>query len=341
VTAVVVVAAVLVLAGTGHGGRVALPLGASRPTRPAEDQSTTLPRFGRGEAVEYDDVGDPYVLSVPGGIPGDRSERYVLFWTTDWRSNVPTAVSPDHVHWTRVADSLPVLPSWAVPSRTMTWGPSAQKVPGGWALYFSTLDAANRLECIGAAFSRSPIGPYLDRSSRPLICQAHLGGDIDPSVVRVGPHGSALVWKSNGNAAHRPVGIWSQRLSSSGLTVTGSARRLIGADEPWEHGIVEGPALLAATHGGWWLFYSGGSWRSTSYATGVAWCATVTGPCRTSAHPVLVGQSAAVSPGGLDTFRDGHGRLWASYSVFPSRPANAEQALAEDRVLEIAPVLSH
>jgi beta-xylosidase len=340
---VVAVVAAVVLAGPARTGGHSSAAPAWR-TAAADGvltgEPSALPSFGAGRAVEYDDVGDPFVLSVPGGIPGDRADRYVLFWTTDWRSNVPTAVSSDMVHWHRVADGLPVLPSWAVPSRTMTWGPSAQKVPGGWDLYFSTLDASNHLECIGSAFSTSPIGPYTDRSSSPLVCQRGLGGDIDPSVVHDG-RDSVLVWKSNGNAAHRPVGIWTQRLSPSGLQVAGRAHRLLGAGETWEHGIVEGPSLLAASHGGWWLFYSGGSWRSDTYDTGVAWCATVVGPCHPSKGPVLSSRAAAVSPGGLDTFRDAHGRLWASYSVFPGRPANSQAAVAEDRVLEIAPVLSH
>jgi beta-xylosidase len=300
-----------------------------------------LPRLGSPQAVEFDDVGDPFVLPVPGGIPGDPSVRYVLFWTTDWRSNVPTAVSTDAVHWHRIADSLPTLPTWAVPSRTMTWGPSARPVPGGWVLYFSTLDAADDRECIGSAFSTDPVGPYVDTSKTPLICQGALGGSIDPSVVADGHGGSALVWKSDGNAAGRPVSIWEQSLSPSGRALSGPRHRLIGAGEPWEHGNVEGPALLAASHGGWWLFYAGGYWQSNTYDSGVAWCATLAGPCRVSPHPWLVGTASAVSPGGLDTFAGPGGRLWASYSVFPGRPANTRAAMAEDRVLEIAPVLSH
>jgi hypothetical protein len=66
------------------------------------------------------------------------------------------------------------------------------------------------------------------------------------------------------------------------------------------------------------------------------------GPCRkTAVAPLLASTPTAVSPGGFDTFVDAHGKLWASYSAFPSAPANARRAMAENRVLEIAPVLSH
>lgn len=75
----------------------------------------------------------------------------------------------------------------------------------------------------------------------------------------------------------------------------------------------------------------------------MARCATIARPCRktTTTAPLLASTPTAVSPGGLDTFTDGEGRLWASYSAFPSQPANAQAAMAENRVLEIAPVLSH
>jgi len=314
--------------------------GAAVSARPAPPGA--LPELGRAQVVERDDVGDPFILPVPAGIPGDRADRYVLFWTTDWQSNVPTAVSPDMVHWHRIADSLPVLPSWALPNRTMTWGPSAVAVPGGWVLYFSTEAAASHLECIGAAFSQNPAGPYVDASPAPLVCQPPLGGSIDPSVVRDAAGGLHLVWKTDGNATGAPVNIWEEQLTANGQSMTGQPVRLLGPDRAWQQGIIEGPAMLADTRGGWWLFYSGGTWQSNTYDTGVAWCAALSGPCRdTSDGPLLGSTPTAVSPGGLDTFVANNGTLWASYSAFPSAPANARAAMAEDRVLEIAPVLSH
>ena len=332
-SAAVAGAAVLALAGWavyGGGSRV-----------PAARSLGTLPRLGPAMGVEYDDVGDPYVLTVPGG--GGRNGGYVLFWTTDWQSNVPTAVSTDLRHWTRVADALPVLPKWALPSISLTWAPSAQAVPGGWVLYYSTEDAALNVECIGAAFSTRPAGPYTDRSPRPLVCQPGLGGSIDPSVVRAGSGPDRyLVWKNDGNAAGRPSGIWEQQLTPQGMVLAGPAHRLIGATQPWEEGIVEGPAMLADSQGGYWLFFSGGRWQSDTYGTGLWWCAAISGPCRPSrAGPFLSSTAGAVSPGGFDTFTDLSGRLWASWSAFPSAPAGARAAMAENRVLEIAPVLSH
>ena len=299
------------------------------------------PRLGPAVPVEYDDVGDPYVLTVPSS--DSQPAEYVLFWTTDWQSNVPTAVSTDLHHWHRVADGLPVLPRWAAPSISLTWAPAAQAVAGGWVLYFSTEDRALGVECIGAAFSTDPAGPYNDRSGRPLVCQPDQGGSIDPSVVRAasGPT-RYLVWKNDGNSSRAPVAIWEQKLSPDGMHLLGTRQRLIEATQRWEDGIVENPAMLADTRGGYWLFFSGGRWQSTTYGTGVWWCATVSGPCSaTSAAPFLASTAGAVSPGGFDTFYDLTGRLWGSWSVFPAAPATAREAMAENRVLEIAPVTSH
>ena len=331
-----VVAAVLLmtLVGLAAGEDPASSAPAAGPDHP--------PRLGAARVVDLDDVGDPFILPVRAGTRVDPAARYVLFWTTDWESNVPTAVSADLAHWRRIADALPVLPSWAAPQRTMTWAPSALQVTGGWVLYFSTQERVSGKQCIGAAFAADPAGPYRDPSATPLVCQRSLGGSIDPGVVRDDAGRLSLLWKNDGNAGRSPVSLWQQPLAADGRSVTGRAHRLLVADQRWQHGIVEGPAMLAATTGGWWLFYSAGLWQSNTYDTGVAWCATVAGPCRaTAAGPLLASTPTAVSPGGLDTFTDSAGKLWATYSAFPNAPADARAAMAMNRVLRIAPVLSH
>ncbi|HET9691320.1 MAG TPA: glycoside hydrolase family 43 protein [Acidimicrobiales bacterium] len=317
-----------------------------------------LPRLGTSVAVEVDDpdlndMGDPVVVAVPAGVGGLTAPGYAVAWTTDWSANVPVAVSTDLRHWRRVPDALPRLPRWAAvvapPGRwheppgvsTMTWGPTIRQVGGSWVLWFATESAATHTECIGVATAPGPLGPYASTAAAPLVCQPALGGDIDPSVITVPGGGLALVWKNDGNAVGAPVGIWEQRLTRGGTAVAGAPVRLLGADAAWEHGIVEGPAMLAASHGGYWLFFSGGTWQSNTYDTGVAWCATVAGPCRdVSPRPLLASTPTAVSPGGLDTFVDHAGRLRAAYSAFPSAPADARAAMASPRVLELAPVLS-
>lgn len=346
---------------------VGLALACVADTRGGDPRSPTagrlalaLPVLGDSHPIgaadrSLEDIGDPFVLPVAGGVGGDPRPTYVVYWTTDWLANVPTAVSHDLVHWRRIDDALPTLPSWAEtvhpPPRwsapagvsTMTWGPTVTPTTGGWLMYYSTRSAADRTQCLGVAFSTSATGPFVDSSSAPLLCQPGLGGDIDPAVVATAAGGGhVLLWKNDGNSSGVPVSIWEQPLTADGRATSGSPVRLIAADQPWEHGIVEGPAMLPDSTGGWWLFYSGGTWQSDTYDTGVARCATVSGPCRKPVTaPLLASVPTAVSPGGLDTFVDFTGTLQASYSAFPRQPADARAAMASPRVLEIAPILSH
>jgi hypothetical protein len=69
-------------------------------------------------------VADPYILPVSTDAVGlattgqatlqsMSATRYLRFWTTDRRSNVPAAVSANLVGWMQLPDALPIMPSWA------------------------------------------------------------------------------------------------------------------------------------------------------------------------------------------------------------------------------------
>ncbi len=299
----------------------------------AEASPPPLPRLGAAAVVDSADVGDPSILTVGGSS--------YLFGTTDWRSNVPTATSTDLHVWTAAPDAMPVLPSWAAPSISMTWAPSVLAVDGRFVMYVATEDAASGRQCIAAATATAPGGPYTDPSSRPFLCQQGLGGSIDPSVVRDRTGALHLVWKNDGNCCGMPTALWEQNLSADGLHLTGPAHRLLGADETWQDGNIEAPALLAASRG-WWLFYAGGNWRTPSYATGVAWCATVEGPCREMLdRPWLPSTSAMRTPGGLDPFRDASGHLWAAFTTTVLEPSRRHRShVYANRVLDVAALAS-
>jgi beta-xylosidase len=352
-------------AGAGLAARISGAGTAGLRSRPVIGR----PRLGLVQTVDQNDVGDPFILPVavgikpPADVPYTTSGRdayvsapwtdataatalqhgwYVLFGTTDWQSNVPTAISTDLVHWTQAPDALPVLPTWAAPSISMTWAPAALRTGDRWILYYSTEDAATHLECIGRAVATSPAGPYYDGSSGPLLCQAALGGSIDPSVI-AGAYGAEfLVWKNDGNAIGRQDSIWSQQLSRDGLRLTGAAHRLLSAGQPWESGIIEAPAMVRSARGAYWLFYSGGSWNSNTYGTGLSYCASMSGPCtKASDGPFLATTPSVISPGGLDTFTDLQGNLWAAFTALVPVPSRWHPGRHYyNRVLDLAPVRS-
>jgi hypothetical protein len=361
---VLIVALIAALAGTGRLGSTS-----AAPSPATVADAAALPRLGPIQTVDLNDVGDPFVLAVPAGVrpPTDvpyvvtghdayqsapwsagtaaaaRAQGwYVLFGTTDWQGNVPTAISTDLVHWTQAPDALPVLPSWAVPTISMTWAPAALHTSAGWVLYFSTEAKRGHLECIGRAVSSAPAGPYTDRSKAPLLCQRSLGGSIDPSVVRDRAGTEFLVWKNNGNGARQPDRIWAQALTATGLAVHGLRREVLSASGAWTHGVIEAPAMIQDSAGGYWLFYAGGAWNSDRYGTGLAHCTAVLGPCRaTGPDPFLATTPTVVSPGTLDTVRAHDGRLWAVFTALVAVPAPWHPGHTYyNRVLDIAPVLS-
>ena len=305
-----------------------------------------LPTLGTLRDVYDGDFGDPFVLNVRSGASPTAPAVYDLFGTDDWPAHIPTAQSTDLANWQHGPDALPILPAWANPDPTnsLTWAPALLATASGYVMYVSVQERASRRECIAAVSAPSPDGPYRDALGTPLVCQRDLGGSIDPSVTRDGQGSLHLVWKSDGNCCGLPATIWTQGLAADGLGLTGVVRRLLSADEPWQGGIIENPALLHAAGGGWWLFYSGNRFDVPAYATGLAYCPTLAGACReTSRRPFLAGTFPATTgtqfaPGGLDFFRDVHGMLWAALATWNRPPRNGRFYCC--RSLDIAPVLN-
>lgn len=324
---VVLVAALLVARHDGATGAGAMP---------------ALPVLGPAHDVYDGDLGDPFVLPV---TTNGKVSGFVAFGTGDWPARVPTARSDDLTTWHAGPDALPVLPAWAGPDpkNSLSWAPAAIDNGHGFVLYVTLPDAASGQQCIGAATSPDPGGPYAGVGPGPLLCQHDLGGSIDPTVARDRAGRMHMLWKNDGNSVGAPSSLWEQQLTADGLGLVGAAHRLLTADLSWQGGIVEEPALVPATGGGWWLFYSGNSFDRPEYATGLAWCPTLDGPCQdATAGPFLatpaLQQPTQYAPGGLETFRDAKGALWAVFDTWNRPTRNGRFYCC--RSLQLAPVLS-
>jgi hypothetical protein len=226
----------------------------------------------------------------------------------------------------------------------LSWAPAALDTGHGYILYVTLPDAASGQQCIGAATSTVADGPYAGVGDGPLLCQHDLGGSIDPALVRDRAGGLHMLWKNDGNSVGAPSAIWEQGLAADGLSLTGSAHRLLTAGLPWQGDIVEEPAVIPATGGGWWLLYSGNFFDKPEYATGLAYCPTLEGPCREASDgPFLataaLGQPNQFAPGGLETFRDGKGALWAVFDTWNRPTRNGRFYCC--RSLQLAQVTSH
>jgi hypothetical protein len=290
-----------------------------------------LPRLGSAHDAYDGDFGDPFVLSTRAG--------FVLFGTDDPPDHIPTATSSDLMHWVHGADAMPVLPQWASPDPTdsLTWAPAATVVGRRYLLYATVHAISADRQCIAVLTSATPLGPYRDARGAPLVCQVALGGSIDPNITSAGGR-LHLAWKSDGNCCGLPASVWEQDLRPDGLALVGTAHKLLSATQRWQGGVIENPALLAAPGGGWWLFYSGNRFDVAAYATGLAWCPRLEGPCReTSSGPFLAGTASQFSPGGLDFFRV-RGHLMAAFATW-NRPARNGRFFC-CRSLDVAPVVT-
>lgn len=278
-TAAVFVTAAAVLAG--------VLAGCAPPSTPAPP--STLEPF-----LIDQDFADPDILAVDGGYVGFSSDTRGV--------NVQFATSDDLDRWdVSLEDALPHLPDWA--SRGRTWAPDVSALPGGgYVLYFVAAHTASDKQCIGAATSATPTGPYRAVDGEPLVCTLDEGGAIDPSAFTDDDGIRYLIWKNDGNCCAMDTWIQLAPLTADGVQLAGPATKLFRQTEDWEGQLVEAPVLLK--HEGTYLvFYSANDYASEDYAIGVASAPAITGPYLKQPTPVLSSESSDgryIGPGGQD-----------------------------------------
>ena len=250
-----------------------------RPPPQPQDDATPYP------PVLRTDFPDPFILEHEG--------QYLAYATNSGGANVQMALSSNLTSWrpimeergpTRLYDAMPALPTWA--KAGFTWAPEVLKTQDGFVLYFTARHTATGLQCVGAATSQSPRGPFTSQATEPLVCQFDLGGTIDASPFRAPDGQLYLYYKNDGNhpSFNKPAEIFAQRLSPDGLSLTGEPVSLVRNDKPWEGGVVEAPTMVEQD-GAYVLFFSGnyygweGAGDLSPYGIGYATCEGPMGPC--------------------------------------------------------------
>jgi hypothetical protein len=241
------------------------------------------------------------------------------------------------------SSALPVVPAWEQPDTQTSpgvffWG-------GRWLLYYDAAQdghaADTGWDCLSVATAAtlSPGSPvFTDHSTQPLTCLGGLGGAIDPSPFVDPVTGRAyLVWKSNDGGSSQPAYLWSQQLSSDGLSLVGSPQQLLAQDMtdfPFET-TIENPDMVYAD-GTYFLLFSTGIWNSTSYSETYATCAGPTGPCaQFQPTPILSSYGSAAGPGGGSLFQDASGAWMIGYSAW--QPGCTNYSCGGARRLFVAP----
>lgn len=258
--------------------------------------------LGRGEVAYCKDFADPFVLRA--------GKHYYAYSTQSGPMNVPVMRVAGLFDSGRRHDALPQLPRWSKPGGV--WAPAVLATGKSYLLYYTTIVASTGAECLSRATAQTPDGPFVDPSTGPWICPTGQGA-IDASPYTAADGHRYLVWK---NAGDDFFGIASAQLSDDGLQLASPVAHLLTATQPWEAGTVEGPDLAAAKAGEW-LFYSGGDWRTSEYAIGVAHCAGPLGPCtKIQPDPLVASIPNAAGPGGQQLFTDGAGRSWMVFHAW-------------------------
>lgn len=278
----------------------------------------------------------PYTANFPDPMIVRDGATYYAYATNTGGAFLPAMSSTDLQTWTaRPAytppacqtpgtfnDALVCAPSWAYRFSTShprlntgIQAPGVIKNGSTWLAYYTVLASATERKCISVATSSSPMGPFVDNTAGPLVCDSDPGGSIDPEPFRDADGSLHLVWKSEGVPGSMPTRLWSRRLAADGRSFApGSAPiELLRTAMPWEEHVIENPSMVR-WNGQLYLFYSAHRWQSRHYAMGYAVCSSVAGPCvRPSAEPLLESTAARWGPGGGSAFVDASGRLRLAY----------------------------
>lgn len=268
--------------------------------------------FGLAPHVELDATRnmierfpDPAVLRV--------GDTYYAYATRQGPLNIQVVTSKELIYWSEPRNALPAVPDWA---QVRTWAPAVVQRGATFVMWYTTRDRASARQCISVATATDPLGPFVDRSSAPAICQIDRGGSIDPEVFVDVDGRSYLHWKSDDNALGRPTSLWAARLSAD-ATIVGTPVHLLDASAGWQGRLVEGPAM-AVDAGRYYLIYGANAWNTSAAAMGYAQCAGPLGPCLdlSQGAPWVASEQRYLGPSGPHVFRDAEGVLRVAYHAW-------------------------
>ncbi len=299
--------------------------GASPAGSPAPQPSPTA----EGSAPEGQFKNPVLAVNFPDPFILKDGNTYYAYATNTRRGeplrHIQVARSPDLLKWKLLPDALPAPAVWSIRDY---WAPEVTKTTAGYVMYYSAKSAsvlnpsASNAECISLGIARSPEGPFVDRSTKPFVCQADLGGSIDPSAYTDADGTRYLIWKNDGNCCGMPTRFWIQQLSKDGTRLVGSPKDMgVLNDAQWEmsgYNLIEAPTLVLHA-GTYYLFFSGGAYDSESYATGYATSNSVTGPYKDAPeNPILKTRegSEAAGPGHQSVIGGPRGGLWMAYHAW-------------------------
>ncbi len=317
-----------VVAGCGGGDGGSSP----PPSAPSASSGTDDSTSAAAQSVAADEFVNPVIdINFPDPALLESDGTFYLYATEGEGRNVQTMTSSDLVSWEPGEDALPQLGGWALPGKT--WAPEVIEVGDGYVMFYTAADEASGRQCVGRAVAEEPAGPFVDDADEPFVCQAELGGSIDPNPIRTADGSLYLYWKNDGNCCGEPVDIWGQELDADAAALVGRPVALLSNTQAWEGDLVEAPQMIVngTDHV---LFYAANAYNTDQYAQGYASCDGPLGPCVAAPEPLLQSNAAAAGPGHGYVFEH-DGQTWIMYHAWPP---NAVGFVTPGRQLWLDPV---
>lgn len=235
--------------------------------------------------------------------------------------HVQMATSTDNMTWTlSEKDALPHLGEWETGSRV--WAPDVVQLEDGtFVLYYcDDVKSSPAHHCVGAATSKSIMGPYTPQA-KPLACPDldTLGGAIDPDGFFDESTGKRwITYKVDGNSLGHggscmnsipPImstPIVLQEVAQDGITPIGEAMQILDRDA-YDGPLIEAPSLFRSDEGIYFLFFSSNCFTGPLYDTSYATATNITGPYHKSARPLFITGDGPnlIGPGGMDIIKGG------------------------------------
>lgn len=235
--------------------------------------------------VVAENCPDPGVL-LDGGT-------YYMVSTTHVLPAFPIRTSTDLVNWTHTGSFVFTAENKPVWADDHFWAPELHRVGDRYIAYYTARHLRTNRLCIGAAVAPSPGGPYRDMGEPLISDQVAV---LDPTFFRDDDGQPYLYWKADASPSSPSGPLCVQELSSDGLELLGTRSEVARNNRGWEGRLIEAPWIVKR-RGMYYLFYSGGTYDTPSYALGVARSDSPIGGFQKRGDPVLRRGSRWKGPG--------------------------------------------
>jgi len=312
---------------------------------PLPDPSGSKEENAKHNPVINRDFPDPTVINVNGTY-----YAYATQGTHNGKmNNIQVAVSKDLFKWEYEGDALPQKPTWASNTQSF-WAPDVlyDSSISQYVMFYSAKNNDTSLNmCIGVAFSKNPLGPFIDKGSP--ILEGKGFSNIDPMAMIDPQTGKRILYWGSDFA---PIKVRELNDDWKSFEDGSVAKPVLFPNKEKDYSkLIEG-AWVDYHDGKYYLYYSGDNCcgNRANYAVMVARSDNAFGPFErlgeangTGSSVILEKDSSWFAPGHNSIVKDNKGNSWIAYhAIWPDEAAKARKEGKDKyvrRVMCIEPVV--